>query len=206
MSLLAYALTTRARVKTFLGITATDDDALIDSLINAVTNFIENYCDRRFKKTTYTAEVYDGGGGQLLLLKQYPVITFTSLEERDSSDNQDSWTAIDSEDYFVKLAAGIIEYINGRFKKLPQHYRATYQAGYDFDPAGSTTLESVGAGDLEWAAWKLIQKIYHQRQGDPDISNESLGDYSVGYRAELMEDPVLKGILDNYKRPCLFAL
>lgn len=201
MPLLAYALTTRARAKTFLGITSTDDDTLIDTLIDAVTNFIENYCDRRFKLTTYTNEEYDGNGSQQMLLKQYPVATFTQLGERDSPDNQSSWTALDSEDYFVDLVTGIIDFINGLFKRLPKHYRATYQAGYNFDTAGATTLESVGAGDLEWAAWKLIQKIYNQRQGDPDITNESLGDYSVGYRAELMEDTVLKSILDNYKRP-----
>lgn len=201
MALLAYALTTRARVKTFLGITSADYDSLIDSLINAVTNFVENYCDRRFKLTTYTNEVYDGNGSQQMLLKQYPVAAFTTLSERDADDNQDSWSAIASEDYFVNLTTGIIDYINGFFTKLPRHYRATYQAGYDFDPAGATTLESVGAGDLEWTAWKLIQKIYNQRQGDTDITHESLGDYSVSYSAELMEDPMLKSILDNYKRP-----
>lgn len=201
MALLDYALTTRARVKTFLGITSTDDDTLLDSLINVVTNFIENYCDRRFKLTTYTDEVYDGNGSQQMLLKQYPVVAFTQLGERDSVDNQSSWTAIDSEDYFVNLVTGIIDYINGLFRRLPRHYRATYQAGYDVDVSDiAKTLEAAGAGDLEFACWSLVSDMYDEYKGEADITSESLGDYSVSYAA-VEENPVIKNILEKYKRP-----
>ena len=52
MATIAYALTTKEKVKEFLGITGTTNDALIDSLINYITDFIESYVGgRRFKET-----------------------------------------------------------------------------------------------------------------------------------------------------------
>jgi len=97
MALLDYALTTLARVKTFLGISGTSDDELLTSLINndelltslinSCTDFIENYCDRRFKQKAYTNELYNGNGTNKLLLKNYPVDESSTfkIEERELS-------------------------------------------------------------------------------------------------------------------------
>lgn len=208
MSLVSYALTTRARLKTFLGISSSDDDSLLDQIINSVSDFVEMYCDRRFKKTDYSDEVYDGNGSKYLILKQYPVVsgeTFT-LERRDSFDNQDSWSTIDSEYYFVKESAGMVIYVaslnteGAYFVKSPQHYRVSYTAGYDFDNTGGNTLSDAGIGDLEYAVWKLCAKIYNQRKSSGNIKQEKIGDYSVAYESELMVDQELRNILLSYKR------
>lgn len=202
MSLASYALTTLARTKTFLGISGTADNDLLTSLINAATDFIERYCDRRFLKTTYTNEIYDGNGANKLLLKQYPVVSgaaFT-LEKRDSVDNQSSFSTVDSDKYFVKNNEGIVEFVNDIFYKYPQHYRITYQAGYDYDNA-ATFLEGVGAGDLEYACWKLVGKIYKDRKQSSNVEAESLGNYSIKFRREAMADSEIMDILNKFKRP-----
>lgn len=202
MALLSYALTTLARVKTFLGISGTSDDDLLTSLINACTDFIENYCDRRFKKTSYTNELYNGTGTNKLLLKNYPVIegeTF-KIEKRGSSYNEDNWDEVESEYYHIDYDSGIVERVDDIFIKYPKHYRITYTAGYDYDNS-STYLEDVGAGDLEYACWKLVSKAYNQRKQAGNIQSERLGDYSVTFRSEVMADPEIKSILDKYKRP-----
>lgn len=216
MPLVSYALTSVQRQKDFLGISNDVYDTILERLINSVTEFIERYCDRRFKQTTYTNQVYDGTGTDELLLKNYPVTTFTSLEKRDSADNQSSFSTVDSQNYFIKLTEGIIVYVGGieldwksnvywetggYFVKLPQHYRATYIAGYDFNVATGTYLEDVGLGDLEYAVWKLVAKTFNQRKGTDDIQSESIGEYSVTYRKELMYDEELQQILNNYRRP-----
>lgn len=202
MALLSYALTTLARTKTFLGISNNTNDGLLTSLINAVTVFIERYCDRRFLQTAYSNEVYNGNGTNKLVLKNYPVsssATFT-LQRRDSVDNQSSFSTIDSEEYFVENTPGIVHYVNRIFERLVQHYRITYTAGYNFDNA-ATYLEDAGAGDLEYACWKLVGKLFNQRNSDSNVESESLGDYSVSFRKEAMADKEIKEILNKYKRP-----
>ena len=76
-----YALTTVANVKLYIGIPSatTQYDALLDELINSATQYIENYCKRRFKLTTYTSEGYDGNNSQYLFLKNYPIVSVASI-------------------------------------------------------------------------------------------------------------------------------
>lgn len=210
MSLVSHALTTVARTKTFLGVSGSDDDALLENLVNSVTDFVEQFCGRRFKKTAYSNEIYDGSGTDQLLLKQYPIDSASTItvEERDSISNIDSWTALDSENYFVKYTEGIVIYIGSIvrvapvFTKAPRHFRVSYTAGYDFDPANSSkTMETVGLGDLEYAVWKLVGTAYKNRKLSGNVESERLGDYSITFRKEAMENSEIAGILQRYKKP-----
>lgn len=204
MAIVSYGLTTLARAKNFMEIGGTVDDSLIESLINMVSDFVEKYCDRRFLQTAYSNEIYDGNGMKELLLKQYPISSSASftLERRDTIDNNSSFTTIDSEDYFIKYDEGIIVYVNDSFYPYPQHYRISYTAGYAFDNVTpGATLESVGIGDLEFAVWKLVNQAYKNRRISANVQSESIGDYSVTFRKQIMLDEGLKAILDKYRRP-----
>jgi len=205
-----YALTTRDRVIDFLelkNLSATDN-TVIDIFIETSTEFIENYCQRRFMKTTYTDEVYDGDGSEFVRLKQYPVIsgeTF-SLSRRNSVSNEDDWSSIDSEDYFVDEESGIVEYIKGmRFQNYPQHYKITYTAGFDFDNA-TTFLADTTAGDVEYACWKLCSVMWNRRKADPSVQSEKLGNYAVTYRKFVNENTEIASILDKYARVSMGGL
>lgn len=130
-ALLSYALTNLADVKESLGISSgvTTYDNLIIRKINQATRAIEAYCGRRFASTTYTQEEYAATGIDELILKQRPIITFTLLEIRDSSINENNWDTIDSQLYFVDTNAGVLNLMfnaTGRWNR----YRATYTAGY----------------------------------------------------------------------------
>lgn len=202
MAIKSNALTTRARLKTYLGISVTTYDTVLDYVIDATTDFVLHYCDRVFQQTAYSNQVYDGTGTKYLLLKNYPVVsgeTFT-LQERDSSINKSSFSTISSDDYFVKNDEGIVSHMTSIFTKVDQHYRITYTAGYDYDTS-SKTLISVNLGDLEYAVWKLCAVMYYQRKSSGDISSERIGDYSVTYMKEVMTDPEVLAILNKYKRP-----
>lgn len=136
-TLLSYALCTVADVKESLGIDAgnTSKDNLITRKINQATDMIERYCGgRRFASTVYTNEEYDATNSDQLSLKQYPIISFTSLSSRDSTLNDSSWSTVDSEYYFTDTNAGVLDLTfnaSGRWNR----YRVTYTAGYETIPS-----------------------------------------------------------------------
>lgn len=81
MALASNALTTLHNAKVHLGLTdaETDDDDLIEMLINQVSDQIERYCGRTFASTAYTNERFDGTGERSLLLPEFPVTAITRL-------------------------------------------------------------------------------------------------------------------------------
>lgn len=204
----AYALTTVARVKTYLEITSSDNDTVLEVLIDAVTDFIENECDRRFKKTTYTGTKIDGDGTNEIVLPQWPVVsgqTFTLYERNSTSgygnDNASDWDTVDSTDYRVDLVAGIVR---ATFKFLDgfENYKVDFTAGYDFENASGTLvpLSSVGLSDLELVAWKLISREFQKRKGTGDIQSMRLYNYSVTFSKEAYQDDEIREVLEKYKR------
>jgi len=70
----AVNLTTKVRVKTFMGLDldTQDDDDLLDMLIDAVSRQIAAHCHRTFEETTYKIWL-DGNGDRRLRLPQYPI-------------------------------------------------------------------------------------------------------------------------------------
>jgi hypothetical protein len=98
----ANALADLASTKAYLKIptaTTTDDD-LITSLINACSTAIENYCRRTFSQITYTDEMYDGNNSRYLNLKNYPVISVSSVKVNG--------VLIDSSQYVCKKDSGVL--------------------------------------------------------------------------------------------------
>lgn len=147
--LLDFALCTVEDVKESLGIASSDhsQDNIIIRKINQATMMIENYCGRRFTLTTYTNEEYDATNTDQLILKNRPVVTFTSLDIRDTALNEDDWDAVDSELYFVDQSAGVIDLnfgFNGRWNRM----RVSYSAGYSTIPADLAEACATLAGFL----------------------------------------------------------
>lgn len=204
MAVKTYALTTRQRLIDFLGLGSVSDTTkqnVLDRIIDSVTEYIEkSYCNRRFQLTTYTNEVYDGEGSDTLLLKNFPVTAVTSVQIRDSVQNEDSWETVDTKDYYTKVDSGIIKGMAGyTFPTGPAMIRVTYSAGFDFNTSDKP-LSDTQAADLEYACWKLCAAAYNQRKGTPGISQEALGDYSVTFTKTAFEDEEVKSILEKYKR------
>lgn len=198
MSLLANALTTVARFKTFASINNNAQDTLIERLINAVTEFVEQYVGWTLLQTTHTNEVYDGTGTKSLVLDAGNVSSLT-MQVRSSEINEDSWETVNTNQYFTK-PHGIIYAVGWKFADVPQHYRVTYTSGYAYDQAAAT-LESLGLGDLEYAVWKLLQSAISNRKDNPKVQSETIGNYSVTFRKEAEMDAEIEAILDSYTRP-----
>lgn len=187
MSLVAYALCTVDNAKNFIGLTNNNYDTVLEMLINQATDFIEKYCDRRFKETTYTDEVYDGTDDDAIVLKQFPVTTFTELEYNANFNNSASWNTIDSEDYWIDTDTGIVTKVN-KFVKGKQKYRATYVAGYSTIPY-----------DLQYACLMFVSEAFNKRKAG-GIKTESLGDHSISFESLLMTDSTVQKILNGYRK------
>lgn len=203
----AYALTTEQRVADYMGlgtlVSGSAKHTKVQRLINSVTDWIEKYCGRRFKLTTYTDQQFDGQGGNKIVLPNYPIGTLTSLSFRSSGLNEDDWETIASNLYHVDLNTGIITGTgSGKlssgylFAQGKYNMKATYTAGYNFDNT-STFLSDVGAADLEYICWKLVATAY-EKKGAVGIQSERIGDYSVTYAKTAFENEEVKDILDKY--------
>ena len=194
MDLVSHALVSLADTKVFLGATSLSDDQ-IKLYINMATDMIESATGRRFKSTVYSNQVFDGNGEKEILLPQYPVTAFSSLEKNGAYDNSSQWEVVDTEDYWREDAYGRI-IGQFRFSCGTGNYRASYTAGY-------TTIPY----DLQFACMKIVQFFSFDFKASGIVS-ERLGDHQVtfakGSEAGSFEnDPVIKKVVDKYRRPNL---
>lgn len=191
MALNSNVFVTLANVKLYLGISTTTDDELLEILINQATDTVEAYLGLTVLLTTYTNEVYDGGGTNELFLKNYPVdTTSVTLQYRNTTvTNNDSWSTVTTTDYFIYGGEGYI-WKNTPFIDLPQHYRATYDAGW---ASGSVP------DDLKLAVMKLVSGLYNRMRAEGKKS-EKLGEYAVSWMDEEVLDKGIELLLAPYRR------
>lgn len=168
-ALLDYALTTVADVKESLGISSGDHskDNLITRKINQATRMIENYCDCHFAQTTYTDELYDGHGGNELVLRNKPLISVTSLAYRNVPDNEAQFTTVATTDYFINYESGVIKYLVP-FTAYFDRWKITYVAGY------ATIPEDVAEACATLAAFMTLNStsganVRRKKEGQREI-------------------------------------
>jgi len=193
MALSEHALTTVQRVRDLLmgrdNIPA-PHDALIEFLINAVSEWIEGYCNRHFERRTYSNVVLSVQGGQELFLPEWPVVSVSSVEE--SFDAGETWQSVPSTEYVVfshKLfrANG---WPNAGGKWIP-NVRVSFDAGWILPKDSNPTLPL----DLELAAANLTVVQYKLRE-KAGLRGESF----EGLTLEFDRFPAdVKATLDRYR-------
>lgn len=185
------ALVSTANVKTFLGITGSTEDTIIDALVNSMSVAIAKYCGRDFVSAAAT-EYYDGTDAPSLVLKRYPIITLTSLNI-DGARLFGSSTDVDvSANVIVDNNSGIITLWN-LYDKFPcgrRNVKVVYTAGYATIPA-----------DLQHAAKLAVQFTYkrHYTEQRIGIVSESVGDKNISYDQGDLPSPVKK-LLAPYRK------
>lgn len=145
------------------------DNLLLETLINAVTDFMEDYCKRRFLETAYASELYDGDGTEMLFLKNYPIVAIATIYWTyvDVTDE-----LIDADEYKIYNLGGYV-YREGGWIAGHQNIKITYTAGYDFATDGIPS-------ELQDICNALVNLKYNQpdKQG---IESERMGSYAVSY-------------------------
>ncbi len=206
----AHALTTRAKVKSYLGITDASNDSLLEELIDNVTEWVEGQLGgRRIKLTSYVDEEHDGGDHDIFLFN-WPIAASPVLtgEFRTGPIDTPTFQTFDVNDFIVYKNAGFVHFF-GRTPggetiglRLPTskgslNLRFTYDAGFAEIP-----------DDLELLAKQLVATLF-QRRNAQGIKKETVEGSSIEYRSPADETEGLsvegltglqKGVLDRYKR------
>lgn len=128
-------LVTLAEYKAYAGITSTNSDAIINSIIPKVSQMVKTICRRTFVDyvNDNKEEVFSGGWSKLFL-KEYPILSIGSVEA--SVDYGQTYTElVEFTDYVLDLEDGAIACINtDEFPKYINGYKVTYTGGYETLP------------------------------------------------------------------------
>lgn len=194
-------LTSKARVKSRIGITVADHDDVIDRMINGVSSMIESYCNRSFKRATISNEVHsiNARGMDMLMLKQAPVISLTSVQYRAGSPGTPAWTSYGADDVEISGdgSSGLVR-MYGSFPYGTNTVRASYVAGYliDFTDIDDPVKHTLPA-DLSEICEQIVVKYFKRREHEGKLT-ESFNGGSIAYDREMTPDQ--KMVLDRYRR------
>lgn len=140
MSAINYALTTEQRVKDNLAMSGSTLDTVIKRYIYGATEFMQKYCSvKRFSRTTYTDEIYNGSfrnsdklNSSLILRNGVGLVSVTNVKYNAGTQASPSWVTFNASDYTVDYETGIID-IYGTFPAGVSNISVTYVAGYLID-------------------------------------------------------------------------
>lgn len=184
------ALTTLANAKDHLNIPTanTDFDSRITRFINAASEQIENYLDRKLLTASYT-EYKDGRNSNRMMVKQFPVTAVAGLYIDDAHLFTDPSTLIASTEYKFTPSGEIILYSRA-FPRGEQNVKIVYTAGY----TAITDMPVIENSCLWVVEW------YYDMQGDRRVGNKSKGknNETVSFHSEWPS--WLLAQLDPYKR------
>lgn len=179
MALESYALTSVLDVQQYMKRDSINFE-FTEKLIMAATQFIEIYCNRRFCKTVYTNELYDGDGTRILFLKNFPIVSiesiyYTYVNFADTLIDSDTYKPYNEGGYVYKIS----NWIRGN-----QNIKINYTAGYDFDLVGIPPEIKDICNGLVSMRYDANEKL--------GIEAERMGGYSVNYSKEALPESMRK--------------
>ena len=133
-------------------------------LIDAISDEIEKYCNRRFNEAAYT-EYQSGEGTRYLLLDQYPILSLTSATITYPTTTNE--TDVDTDNIVIDRDRGQLYYLYG-WEKGFNNVKVIYSAGYETIP-----------DDLALIAMKMVSDAYdNSTVAATTMQEEKIGDYS----------------------------
>lgn len=202
-TLLPQALTTVARVKSRLGITATAHDELLISCINAATASVEQMTCRSFLRATYTGELYDSSDEydqprSLIVLRNAPAASVSAIRYKSGTNASPVWVTLSAEQYRVDLRAGLI-YLDSPLPRGYQNVQVDYVAGYliDFATYGVPATHSLPT-EITAAVERSVTREFKRRDSE-GRSSESFNESSVTWNEDLFTGEE-KAAIRNYRR------
>jgi hypothetical protein len=154
-------------------------------------------------------ETYNGDGSAVLQLREWPITTLTTVEERDRAG---TWTTLDADEYRVDTRTGqlyrlgatwgriVSDFIGGgnnpafgvspAWSADPASVRVTYTGGYTTIPA-----------DIVAVVYMLIDYKLANAGGNPSATSETIGVYSVSTSgSSVTEHEILKANMPSETR------
>jgi hypothetical protein len=183
-------LVTLSEYKTYAGISSTNQDDAIKSLIPKVSQLIKGICRRTFIDWVADTkiEVVSGGQGYKLYMKEYPLLAVSGIEY--SADYGATYTdLVEFTDFVVDLEENtIVNILVGDWPKAINGYRISYTAGFEVLPV-----------DLKLAVFDTI--TYYLRHDVAVHSTRNIGSNTVQieYITNVALPAHITRILDLYK-------
>jgi len=206
IALLPYALTTVARVKSRLQITNTSFDEFFIGCINAASVTVEQIAARRFLRTTYTSELYDGSDEygtrrDLIVLRNAPVVATPSIRYKSGTNASPSWVDVSVEQFDVDLVSGLV-YLDSPLPGGVQNLQIDYVAGYkiDFTNYGAEASHTLPP-DITAIVERAVVREFKRRDSE-GRSSESFNESSITWNEDLFTKEELAAIR-NYRRAIL---
>jgi len=177
----------------------TANDSVLNDLLRGVSASFDNYCNRIFLLNSLAATEYYNGGGNVIVVKRYPIVSITSVTESADYD-WDNETALTANDgYHAIVDKGILRRLAADFYSGVDTVRVVYTGGYvapgDTVGSGETALPD----ELREAA---IRQCVYEFQRKDQLGVTSVSAMGTSYtRPDSIEFlPSVKKVLNRYKR------
>lgn len=199
---------TLADVKDRLGITETDNDFLVNRIIAGLEEIFNAYTRRKLLVTAadvteyYTAE----SGEKYLHLRRYPSVSITSIKESFDYEFDSTQAQIADTDYRLVRGGknGILLSLLGDWFAVEDGIQVIYRGGYC--SAGVTPNSLIGElalpSDIREAAILQASFVF-KRKDDIGLTSVSFDSGSISKYGPMELLPMVKQILDKYRRPQL---
>lgn len=176
-------LATLADLKTYLGISGTSEDAVLQIFLNRADAQAKRIIGRDIEKPQSNyAEETDGHGESILQVRNFPIISVVSVEFHDGS----SWQPVSSSEYSVKKSSGQIRFPYSSVPRGFGNVRITYMGGYETVPH-----------DVTEAVVRIAASAYNRRNSD-GIKREKIEGAEIEYSQDAMPQDAVE-TLNSYR-------
>lgn len=174
------------RLKTYLGITTTEDDDILTDCLNSAWSYMERYTGRQLGNGNYTeVKFYDGNQRHIVVLDNPPILSVAELKINDF--------VLSSDDYTIDKNSGLI-YLNVAVEMKKSE--VSYNGGYY---ALSSQNDPKIPLDLYMAGIKLAAIEYLKARGRLGVrSIQGAGENLTVY--EELDLNLINTTLDLYRR------
>lgn len=182
MALADNALTTLATAKSYLGVTGSSQDALLELLIGAVSEAVERKTGRQFKRGTYTEKYSGDGASARVRLAHAPAAA--SPAPTVTIDGQ----ALAAASFLLATDGDALEYVSGAWPSGTQNIQVTYTGGYVLPkdealPGTPRTLPmNIELAALTWLGYAWAKK------DAPGVVSSSSGGMSATFSDGVPKD------------------
>lgn len=191
-------------VKDRLGISGTEHDTAINRIISGLEAIFNGHTRRKLLVNAADVTEYFSACGNRLQFNRWPVVSITSIKQAIDYDF-DSADALTVDSDYRLLAGGRNGIIYRTFIswfEVPDSIQVIYRGGYC--SAGQTPGEGEFAlpADLREAAIEQAS-FFFKRRDDLGLAGVSFEGGSISKFSSMDLLPMVKKVLDNYRRPAL---
>ena len=195
---------TLADVKDRLGLSNTDNDSVINRIVLGLEEVFNSEVNRPLiVNAADVTEYYTGCGSELQLLR-YPIVSITSIKESTVYDFDSATALTENEAYRIVALGknGILHRVFSDWPSTVDGIQVINRGGFCAAGQSPGTGEFALPADLREAAIEQSSFLF-KRKDDLGLSGISSQGGSISKFSSINFLPMVKRILDKYRRPSL---